>query len=84
MQIGDYKELKLRLDGFLKPAEQHKRNVLLETVYGSLPKDAEANVLVFSAEIAPSGYTSGTATTAQPFSCALRVFSRPISRRARW
>ena len=58
MQLADYRDLKLELDGFLKPGEQHKRNVLLETVYGSLPKDAQANVLVFSAEIAPGGYTA--------------------------
>ena len=54
---NDYRELKLQLDGFLKAGEQHKRNVLLDTVYGSLPKDSDANILVFSAEIAPGGYT---------------------------
>ena len=58
MQLDDYRGLKLRLDGFLKPGEQHKRNVLLETVYDLLPRDPDANVLVFSAEIAPGGYTS--------------------------
>ena len=58
MQLNDYRDLKLQLDGFLKPGEQHKRNVLLESVYASLPKDTEANVLVFSAEVAPGGYTN--------------------------
>ena len=58
MQLDDYRELKLQLDGFLKPGEQHKRNVLLETVYGSLPKDPDVDVLVFSAELAPGGYTN--------------------------
>ena len=53
-----YKELKLRLDGFLKPGEQHRRNVLLESLYSFLPRDPEAKVLVFSAEIAPGGYTN--------------------------
>lgn len=58
MQLKDYKELKLQLEGVLKPGEQHKRQVLQDSVYGSLPKDAEASVLVFSAEIAPGGYTN--------------------------
>jgi quercetin dioxygenase-like cupin family protein len=57
MELHDYKALKLQLDGLLKPGEQHKRNVLFDAVYASLPKDAEANVLVFTAEIAPGGYT---------------------------
>ena len=38
-QLDKYKDLKLQLDGFLKPGEQHKRNVLLDSVYASLPKD---------------------------------------------
>jgi hypothetical protein len=82
MQLKNYHNLKLQLDGFLKPGEQHKRNVLLESVYGSLPKDAEANVLVFSAEIAPDGYTSwhchnsGTLVKAK----AGDVYSEPIAK----
>jgi hypothetical protein len=43
----------LHLDGFLKPGEQHKRNVLLETIYASLPHDPQVKVLVFSAKIMP-------------------------------
>jgi quercetin dioxygenase-like cupin family protein len=58
MQTNDYKELKLALSGMLGPGEQHKRNILLDTVYASLPKDPQAKVLLFSAEIAPLGYTN--------------------------
>jgi quercetin dioxygenase-like cupin family protein len=58
LELDNYKELKLRLDGFLKPGEQHRRNLLLDSVYGSLPKDAQSKVLVFSAEVAPGGYTN--------------------------
>ena len=56
--LDKYKDLKLQLDGFLKPGEQHKRNVLLDSVYASLPRDPQAKVFVFSGEIAPGGYTS--------------------------
>ena len=56
--LDKYKDLKLQLDGFLKPGEQHKRNVLLDSVYASLPKDSQAKVFVFSAEIVPGGYTN--------------------------
>ncbi len=58
LQLDKYKDLKLHLDGFLKPGEQHRRNVLLDSVYASLPRDPEAKVLVFSAEIVPGGYTN--------------------------
>ncbi|HZP77573.1 MAG TPA: cupin domain-containing protein [Pseudolabrys sp.] len=58
MQVADYTELKLALDGHLKPGEQHRRNVLLDSVYASLPKDPQAKVLVFTAEIVPGGYTN--------------------------
>ena len=37
-QLDKYKDLKLHLDGFLQPGEQHKRNVLLDSVYASLPR----------------------------------------------
>ena len=58
LQLDNYKELKLQLNGFLNPGEEHKRSVLLESVYSSLPRDPQAKVLVFSAEIVPGGYTN--------------------------
>lgn len=58
LNANDYATLKLELGGRLGPGEQHKRNVLLDTMYAFLPKDPEAKVLMFSAEIAPLGYTN--------------------------
>lgn len=58
LDVKDYSKLKLKLDGTLGPGEQHKRAVLLDSLYAFLPKDAQAQVLVFSAEIAPLGYTN--------------------------
>jgi quercetin dioxygenase-like cupin family protein len=57
LNANDYPELKLQLDGILEPGEQHKRGVLLDSMYAFLPKDA-AKVFMFHAEIAPLGYTN--------------------------
>ena len=53
-----YRDLKLKLDGLLGAGEQHKRNLLLDGMYAFLPKEPEAKVLVFNAEIAPRSYTN--------------------------
>jgi quercetin dioxygenase-like cupin family protein len=58
MRLDDYRDLKLELDGTLGPGEQHKRRLLLDSVYAFLPKDPEAKVLMFHAGIAPLGYTN--------------------------
>jgi quercetin dioxygenase-like cupin family protein len=58
LDTKDYSGLKLQLDGILGPGEQHKRGVLLDSMYAFLPKDAEAKVFKFHAEIAPLGYTN--------------------------
>jgi quercetin dioxygenase-like cupin family protein len=55
---NDYSSLKLQIGGLLGPGEQHKRGLLLDSIYAFLPKDPEAKVLVFTAEIAPLGYTN--------------------------
>jgi quercetin dioxygenase-like cupin family protein len=54
----DYSDLKLQIGGFLGPGEQHKRGLLLDSMYAFLPKDPEAKVLVFTAEVAPLGFTN--------------------------
>jgi quercetin dioxygenase-like cupin family protein len=54
----NYKELKLQLDGYTGPGHELHRNVLLDTLYASLPKDPQAKVLIYNAEIAPLGYTN--------------------------
>jgi hypothetical protein len=38
----NYKELKLQLDGYTGPGHELHRNVLLDTLYASLPKDPQA------------------------------------------
>jgi quercetin dioxygenase-like cupin family protein len=58
LNADDYKGLKLELTGLLGPGEQHKRRVLLDSMYAFLPKDPEAKVLMFTAELAPLGYTT--------------------------
>lgn len=92
LQLDQYKDLKLQLDGFLRPGEQHRRNVLLDSVYASLPRDPQAKVLVFSAEIVPGGYTNwrchnGATFFVCTYACSLRRhcttsrrFTRPHDR----
>jgi len=55
---SDYRELKLRLDGYTGPGREFHRNVLLDTLYASLPRDPEVKVQIYNAEIAPGGYTN--------------------------
>ena len=47
---NDYSSLKLQIGGLSGPGEQHKRRLLLDSMYAFLPKDPEAKVLVFTAE----------------------------------
>jgi quercetin dioxygenase-like cupin family protein len=56
--LHDYKELKLQLDGYLKAGETLHRNMLIDVMYASLPKDAEARLQVYNYEIAPKGFTN--------------------------
>jgi hypothetical protein len=49
----DYRDLKLQLDGYLQPGQGFYRNVLLDTLYASLPRDPQARVQVYNYEIAP-------------------------------
>jgi quercetin dioxygenase-like cupin family protein len=50
-------ELKLPLQGYLKTGEQLHRNVLFDQLYSSLPRDPQARVQIYNAEIAPGGFT---------------------------
>lgn len=54
---NDYKDLKLRLDGYTGPGRELHRNVLLDKLYASIPRDPEVKVQVYNAEVAPLGYT---------------------------
>ncbi len=64
--------LKLQLDGFVKPGQGFHRNVLLETAYASLPRDPQAKVQVYNAEIEPGGYTNWHCHNGATFFIALQ------------
>ena len=48
------------------------RNVLLDTVYASLPRDPEVKVQIYNAEIAPGGYTNWHCHNGATFFVALQ------------
>jgi hypothetical protein len=50
LDAKDYSKLKTQIGSLLRPGEQHKRGLLLDSMYAFLPKDPEAKVLVFTAE----------------------------------
>ena len=67
-----YKDLRLQLDGFLKPGEHLHRNVLFDQLYASLPKDAQVKVQIYNAEIAPGGFTNWHCHNGATFFVALQ------------
>ena len=56
--LDRYKDLKLTLSGFVPPGEEFKRNMLLDMMYASLPRDPQAKVQIYNAEILPGGFTN--------------------------
>ena len=50
--------LTLKLSGYTKPGQELFRNVLFEQLFSALPKDPQAKVQIYNAEIAPGGYTN--------------------------
>ncbi len=56
--VKDYKDLKLQLDGIVPAGHSFHRNLLFDQVYASLPRDANAKVQIYNAEILPGGYTN--------------------------
>jgi quercetin dioxygenase-like cupin family protein len=57
-RLTDYKDLKLKLDGIIPAGQQLFRNMLLDTMYASLPRDPKARVQVYNAEIVAGGFTN--------------------------
>ena len=57
-RLADYKDLKLQLEGIVPPGKELFRNMLCDRMYASLPRDPEARVQVYNAEIVPGGYTN--------------------------
>jgi quercetin dioxygenase-like cupin family protein len=68
----DYHELKLKLAGYTKPGQELFRNVLLDQLYGSMPKDPQVKVQIYNAEIAPGGYTNWHCHNGATFFVALQ------------
>jgi quercetin dioxygenase-like cupin family protein len=71
-RLNRYKDLRLQLDGFLKPGEQLHRNVLFDQLYASIPKDPEVKVQIYNAEIAPGGFTEWHCHNGATFFVALQ------------
>jgi quercetin dioxygenase-like cupin family protein len=72
IKMDEHADLKLKLDGYVEPGKGFHRNVLLETLYASLPRDAQAKVQVYNAEIAPGGYTNWHCHNGATFFVALQ------------
>jgi quercetin dioxygenase-like cupin family protein len=51
-------DLKLQIDGLVPPDKLFRRRVLFDGLYASFPKDPEAKVQIYTAEIAPKGWTN--------------------------
>jgi quercetin dioxygenase-like cupin family protein len=58
LALDDYKDLKLQLDGLVRPPAQFQRNMLFDQLYASIPKDPQVKVQIYNAEIAPRGFTN--------------------------
>ena len=71
-RLNRYKDLRLQLDGCLKPGEQLHRNVLFDQLYASIPKDPEVKVQIYNAEIAPGGFTEWHCHNGATFFVALQ------------
>ncbi len=56
--LKDYKNLKLQLDGIVPAGNTFHRNLLFDQVYASLPRDPNAKVQIYNAEVLPGGYTN--------------------------
>lgn len=56
--LDNYKDLKLKLSGIVPPGKEFFRNMLFDQMYASLPRDPQAKVQIYNAEILPGGYTN--------------------------
>jgi len=56
--LDDYKTLKLKLSGYVKPGQELFRNVLFDRLYSSMPMDGQVKVQIYNAEIAAGGETT--------------------------
>lgn len=71
-QVDQYADLKLKLDGFIKPGQGLYRNTLIDALYASLPRDPQAKVWIYNYEIAPQASTNWHAHNGATFFIALQ------------
>jgi len=45
-RLGDYKDLKLKLEGIVPPCNGFHRNLLFDALYSSLPRDPQVKVQI--------------------------------------
>ena len=62
----------LKLSGYTGPGHELHRNVLYEQLTDALPKDSQAKVQIYNAEIAPDGYTNWHCHNGATFFIALQ------------
>jgi len=72
VDVQAQRELTLKLSGYTTPEQQLFRNVLFDQLYASLPKDPQAKVQIYNAEIAPGGYTNWHCHNGATFFIALQ------------
>lgn len=70
--LGDYKDLKLQLDGLVPPGRGFFRNMLFDHLYASIPKDPQVAVQIYNAEILPGGFTNWHCHNGATFFIALQ------------
>ncbi|MEO8256966.1 MAG: Clp protease N-terminal domain-containing protein [Acidobacteriota bacterium] len=71
-RFGTIADLTLKLSGYTDAEHQLFRNVLLDRVDASLPKEPQAKVQIYNAEIAPGGYTNWHCHNGATFFIALQ------------
>jgi quercetin dioxygenase-like cupin family protein len=72
VSLDKYKDLKLKLAGLTPPGHGFFRNLLLDQLYGSIPKDPQVKVQIYNAEILPGGYTNWHCHNGATFFIALQ------------
>ena len=70
--LHDYKDMKLKLDGYLQPGQSLNRNMLFDVLYASAPKDPEVHVQFYNYEIAPGAFTNWHLHTGATFFLTLQ------------
>ncbi len=67
-----YGDLKMKLDGYLKPGQKLHRNMLFDALYEYIPKDPKVQIQVYNYEIAPLGFTNWHIHTGATFYLTLQ------------